>query len=121
MSCICPGYDMTFAECTVKGRSGRPGDATVWRGSAFDCSSANNEIALIHSLFGSKSSTVAAGECNSGSIHAHSVRVEGNCYTSQLYITVTTNMIGKTVECVYDNTSIESVIGTLIVATEGET
>ena len=76
-NCICPGYDLTFAECTVKGG---PGDITVWKGSAFDCSS--NEIALIHSLFGSdtQSQTVAAGECNNGSIRAHSVQVEDNCY-----------------------------------------
>lgn len=119
-NCICPGYTLTFAECTVKGRSG--GDATVWKGSAFDCIHSRNEITLIHSLFGSNiqsSSAIAAGECNNGSIQVKGVRVEGNCYTSQLNITVNANMIGKTVECVHDNTSTENVIGTLKVATEG--
>ena len=100
------------------------GGATIWKGSAFDCIHSGNEIALIHSSFGSQtnieSSSVAAGECNNGSIHAHIVQVEGNYYTSQLNITVTANMIGKTIECVHDNTSTENVIGTLIVATEGE-
>ena len=99
---------------------GGPGDITVWKGSAFDCSS--NEIALIHSLFGSdtQSQTIAAGECNNGSIRAHSVQVEDNCYTSQLNITVNADMIGKTIECAHDDQSTESVIGTLTVATEGE-
>ena len=118
-NCICPGYTLTFAECTVKGG---PGDTTIWKGSAFHCSS--NEIALIHSLFGvnyTQSHIVAAGECNNGSIWAHSIRVEDNYYTSQLNITVNANMIGKTVECAHDNQSTESVIGTLTVATEGET
>ena len=84
---------------------GGPGDATVWKGSAFDCMQSMNEIVLIHSSFESNinSSSVAAGKCNNGSIHAHSVRVEDNYYTSQLNLTVTANMIGKTVECVYDN------------------
>ena len=120
-NCICPGFTLTFAECTVKGGPG--GDATVWNGSAFDCIHSGNEIVLIHSLFGSniESSTIAAGECNNGSIHAHSVRVEDNCYTSQLNITVNADMIGKTIECAHDNTSTENVIGTLTVATEGET
>ena len=119
-NCICPGYNQTLAECTVKGG---PGDVTVWKGSAFDCTHSRNEIVLIHSLFGSdiESSTVAAGECNNSSIQAQSMRVEGNYYTSQLNITVNADMIGKTVECVHDNTSTENLIGTLTVATEGET
>ena len=95
-------------------------DATIWRGSAFNCSM-NETIALLHFLFGpNNQSNTAASECNNGSIHAYGVRVEGNCYTSQLNITVNADMIGKTVECVHYNESTESVIGTLIVATTGE-
>ena len=85
----------------------------------------NETITLLHFRFGpnnqSDSNTAAAAsECNNGSIHAYGVRVEDNCYTSRLNITVNADMIGKTVECVHYNTSTESVLGTLIVATEGE-
>lgn len=113
-NCICPGYTLIFAECTV---DGGPGDSTVWKGSAFDCSS--NDIPLVHSRFAS--SPKAAGECNNGSIEAHGLRVQDNCYTSQLNISVTPNLIGKTIKCVHDNLTAEIVVGTLRVTTVGET
>ena len=90
---------------------GGPGDSTVWRGSAFDCR--NNDISLINSRF---ESGTATGECNNGSIVGQSI----NCYTSQLNITVSSDMIGKNIECVHDN-STETIIGTLTIATAGET
>ena len=97
---------------------GGPGDAMIWRGSAFDCSTKNNEINLNFGRFSS-----AAGVCNNGSIQARSIMgVEYNLYTSQLNITVSSDMIGKTIECVHDNinNSTVSVVGTLTLATVGE-
>ena len=94
---------------------GGSGDSTVWRGSAFDCR--NNDISLIHSRF---ESGTATGECNNGSIVGQSIKVEGNCYTSQLNITVSSDMIGKNIDCVHDNLA-ETVIGTLTIAAAGET
>ena len=94
---------------------GGPGDVTVWNGSAFDCS--GSKIALIHDHFESR-----AGECNRGSIVAHGISVQGNCYTSQLTIrNVTHDMIGRTITCVHYNLSAEFiVVGTLTIATVGE-
>ena len=94
---------------------GRSGESMLWRGSAFDCR--DNDISLIHSRF---ESGLAVGECNNGSIKGQGIRVEGSCYTAQLNITVSSDMIGKTIECVHDN-STETIIGTLTVATVGET
>ena len=59
----------------------------------------NNPITLFHSLF----SQGTAVTCNGGSIVGRSVRVENNCYTSQLEIFVSSNIIGTTVFCSYDN------------------
>ena len=86
---------------------------TIWRGTAFDCRT--NEIILRHSHF-----NTAAGECNSGSIVGRGVKVVGKSYTSQLSITVNSDMIGKTIQCVYDNWATEEVIGTLIITKPGK-
>ena len=113
-NCICPGYSVTFAECTVKGRFG---EHTVWKGSAFDC--IGNEIALIHGTGQvGFNTTIAAGECNNKSIRAQIIRIEGNCYTSQININVDDDIIGKTIICVHDNVT-ETVVGTLTLAFAG--
>ena len=48
------------------------------------------------------------------------LRVEDNCYTSQLNITVRSDMIGKTIECVYDDVNTETTVGSLRIVTTGE-
>ena len=112
-NCICPGYTLTFAECTVVGR---PVGYTVWRGTAFDCVS--GELTLFHSNFTSDSSNVR--DCNDGAIVGQGLRVEDNCYTSQLNITVRSDMIGKTIKCVYDDVNTETTVGSLRIVTTGE-
>ena len=90
--CICQGYNATY-ECNVVG----PG-STVWRGNGFrDCT--NRRVTLFHSQF----SGGTVGTCNSGAIVGRSIGVENNCYTSQLNIFVTPNVIGTVVFCAYDN------------------
>ena len=107
--CICRGYNATY-ECSVVG----PG-STVWRGSGFQgCS--NNQITLFHSQF----SEGTVGICNFGTILGRSVRVESNCYTSQLNIFVGADVIETTVLCSYDNGVNEIDIGnTTITLTTG--
>ena len=107
--CICPGYPL-LAECTVIGRS--IGN-TVWRGTAFDCSSSSNEIVLLHDRF-----TSGEAVCNHGQIVGRGIAiVNSSCYTSQLYAMISSNLIGKTIECVHDNFGTESTIGSLIINT----
>ena len=74
------------------------GGATVWKGTVFDCPL--NEIALLHSRF----INGTFGVCNNGAIVARSLLVEGNntTYTSQLNVTVTSDMAGETIMCVHD-------------------
>lgn len=93
--CICPGYIVTL-ECTI---SGGFGGSTVWQGSAFDCPRC--EILLRHSQF---ELGTAVGECNDGAITGYGRQtVDNHSYTSQLNVTFTRSLNGKTVECVYDN------------------
>ena len=74
----------------------------MWTGTAFDCSS--GEIPLLHTYYKRDGGTF--GECNNGNIVARSLRVEDSNYTSQLNVTVTPDVIGKTIECVnYDGRS----------------
>ena len=77
---------------------GGPGQATFWTGTAFNCISKHNEISLGHGRFLS-----AAGECNKGAIVARSVSVQNSLYTSQLNVTVTPDIAGKTIMCLRDN------------------
>ena len=106
--CIYPGCTVTFAECTVVGRSV---GTTVWRGTAFDqCT--NDELNLLHSQFGTQAQTL---KCNNGSIIVQGRRVEEGCYISELTVTVTSDMIGKTVQCIYYDVNREVSIGTLTI------
>ena len=108
-NCICPGYTVTFAECTVVGR---PVGATVWKGTAFDhC--ANDELNLLHLRFGTDDSEVQ--ECNNGSIIGRGLRVEEGCYTSELTITVSSDMIGKSIQCIHYDVNREISVGTLTI------
>ena len=108
----CPG-DTLIYECTV---TGGPGGATVWTGTAFNCTM--NEISLVHSRF--STSTGAFGQYNNGAIVGHSIGVEGNNYTSQLSITVIPNTAGKDISCIHDSiSSTTAQFSTVIPSTTG--
>ena len=87
------------------------GLGTVWRGSAFDCENSNNEITLLHSRF--VNGTI--GTCNNGSIFGRNIRIEnGTCFTSQLSVTITPDMIGKSIECIHDDYKYVNVTVTVV-------
>ena len=91
--------------------------STVWTGTAFNCSSSNNDILLLHSHFSSTEG--GYGSCNNGAIVGRSLGVEGNYYTSQLNVTVTTDVAGKTVECFYDDGRTATLLFILMIPTTG--
>ena len=96
--CICPGNTLTY-ECTVMGG---PGGATVWRGTALNCTMSDHEIVLLHSRFESDTGTLRM--CSNGAIVGRSLRVENNGgYISQLNVTVSSDMIGESIECAHDH------------------
>ena len=105
--CVCPGDVLTY-ECTVVG-----GSSTVWTGNAFICPS--NEITLLHSHFESITHL-----CNNGSIVGRSLAVEGNNYTSQLKVTVTPDIAGKTIMCISDNGTTTMLIFSLLLPLIGK-
>ena len=72
---------------------------------------------MIHNRFESD-----PGKCNNGSIEARGISVRDNYYMSQLNINITSDMIGKTINCVHDNVNLSAVtiVGTLTVAIVGE-
>ena len=109
--CACPGDILTY-ECTAVGAG-----FTIWTGSAFNCSNRDYMILLFHNYF-----SLAKGDyglCNNGDIVGQSLSVEGNNYTSQLNVTVTSNTAGKTIECSYDDGLIATLIFTLQIPTTG--
>ena len=97
--CTCQGFNQIQYECRVVGEG-----AITFRGTAFECSDAGNEIVLFHS-------TTAQGECNNGAMVGRVIRTGNNSYTSQLTVTVTTEMIGRNISCVHDNGVSAYVIG----------
>ena len=103
--CACPGNNLIF-ECTVVGVAG---GSTQWRGDAIrQCTV---PVFLRHRDFieGTTQPTV----CNSGEIVIRTLRVESNCYTSQMNISFSNALINSTVACAYDNGTRAVVIGSM--------
>ena len=80
----------------------------MWAGSAFICQ--GSEISLQHSRF---VDNTAVGECNNGGIVGRGIRVNGSIYTSHLNVTLTPEVIGKTVNCLFDDGSENTPVGQL--------
>ena len=93
--CVCPGGSVTL-QCSVT-----EAGVTVWGGSAFDCMSSSNVITLLHSRFNSTGGT--NGTCNNGTIVGKSIGVKNNHYTSRLYVRISSDLVGKDIECIRDN------------------
>ena len=112
----CPGPSnktlLTF-KCSVMGR---PVGSTIWRGSAFNCS--REGVVLLHRLFTSESDVHQM--CNNGFIVGRGLRSENGCYTSQLNVTVTPDMIGKSIECVHNNITSVATVGSRNISKPGE-
>ena len=91
MTCACPNEVLIFT-CTTVGSG-----ATIWGGSAFQCST--REIILRHNAFDGE--TPQSGDCNG--IVGESVRVQDNCYTSRLRVPVSAGVNNRTVHCLYNS------------------
>ena len=90
-------------KCTIMGGNG---GSTVFRGlptsSLFvDCTGNQGRIVLPHSLFSLPQGIKKS--CNNGAIIARSLKGGNGIYTSQLSVTVTSELIGDAIECAHDN------------------
>ena len=106
--CVCPGDIVTY-ECIV---NGDPGGITVWMGEFFRCPSGKQVIELVHSQFsnGPGGELFSTRICNDGNIIGRIVRIENGSFTSQLNVTLTSGIVGKSILCIYDyGTSIRRV------------
>ena len=104
--CTCPEDILVFT-CIVDG-----GVITLWRGTAFSCPTTNNEILLRHTLIASRT---ASGTCNNGAIVGRGVGEEDNVYTSQLNVTVSSDLNSQTIECAYDDGTRTNVVSTTVI------
>ena len=85
---------MVTYECTVIGDKQEL--CTVWKGGVFHCSSNGHEIELVHCMvlhFRTRPGPMY-GECDDGAIveSGPGLRVENNSYTSQLNVTLISDM-----------------------------
>ena len=112
--CICPG-DTVVYECTVIGDNG---GFTLWMGDFFRCSSGNRVIALRHHQFMNiqGGGMPNARICNNGNVAGRLIRIENGSYTSELNVTLTADIVGRSIECAYDNGTIHGV-GSLNITT----
>ena len=95
VNCTCPGEVLTFT-CIIN-----EGGTTLWTGTAFSCNL--NEILLRHSQFSVPGGT--SGSCNNGAITGRSIGVTNGCYSSELNVTVSPNLNGRTILCNHDGTT----------------
>ena len=84
----------------------------MFQGDLLDSNDSSNEIALIHNRF-SNMSAATSKTCNSGRVCGYSLPINDSepCYTSQLRVMVSPDMIGKTIICAYDNGTTVNEIG----------
>ena len=72
--------------------------STTWRGSAFNCPSSSNGILVLNSTVGSE-------PCNNEMIIVRIIRRKDDNYTSQLNVILSSDLIGKSIECASYNGS----------------
>ena len=75
------------------------GGATVWKGTAFDCPLADDEVIIFHRM---NYTSQRPQTCNDGAIIGHAISVENDIYKSQLNIQVN-DTENTTVVCAHDN------------------
>ena len=103
---------------------GGHGGSTVFRGlptNSFkfvDCTGIQRSIVLPHSLFSHPQGIKIS--CNNGAIIARSLQGGNGTYTSQLSVTVTSELIGDAIECAHDNgIDIIEIVGMAIINATG--
>jgi hypothetical protein len=106
--CACSLSSILTYECTVVG--GISAGSTIWRGSALaECPT--GEINLLHNHFLTDEMT-----CNGRDIVVTGLSIGiGGVYTSQLDVKVEPDLIGQTIDCVYDNLINETIIDSLTI------
>ena len=115
-TCVCPG-DVLIYECTIISSYG---GSTIFRGRSFrftNCTGNIDELVLHHSQFNHPQGIKRS--CNNGAIIARSLHGENGTYTSQLSVTVTSELIGDVIECLHDNGSAINVVGMAIINNTG--
>jgi hypothetical protein len=91
--------------------------ATIWTGTAFDCSSINNEFTIFHST---NDTSEVPKYCSNGAIIGRAIRGENGFYTSQIIIQVSDEFNGKTAVCVHDDgTNFTEIGSTMLNITTG--
>ena len=110
--CACPGEVLTYS-CNIAGAGN-----TLWTGSAFNCPNISNEIILRHSQFLEGTS----GTCNNGAICAKSTGfTNGNCFSSELSVFVSTSFNGRTIECVHSSSALTTIGTSTLTVVAGKT
>lgn len=108
--CICETLTL---ECNVIGSG-----STVLslQGSSTICDDPS-EIILLHSRYNISNGARGRTVCNNGAIVlvGRSLRVEDNCFTSQLQIKFNADFAENLVNCIYDNGTVANVVGNFLI------
>ena len=86
----------------------------MWTGDFFvQCPNNKREMILQHEV---SDSEFVDQMCNNGSIIGRIIGIENGVYISQLNVTLTSDIVGRSIECAYDNSTIHK-IGSLNLTT----
>lgn len=113
--CLCPG-DVVMYECIVNETANIA--SIIWKGSALSCPNTKNEIQLPLNNDRSPLSNLSQNyedvrSCNDGGITGKIIREENDTSCSQLNVTLTDKIAGKSIKCAYDNGQSETIVGSL--------
>ena len=87
---------------------------TTWKGSALQCPPQDNQIVLFHRQFNDTK------ECGSATARGISITgISNNYYTSQLNITFGDALNDTDIQCLYDNGTTQTLIGSDIIMSAG--
>ena len=105
--CICPEQPLTL-ECNVIGVGSTV--LSIQLGTrSITCN--RHEMVLLHNRYSNGTNSTIL--CDDGAIEllGWSLRVEDNCYTSQLQVKYNNNFVGSLVSCFYDTGTVAKLVG----------
>ena len=105
--CLCPGNNLTL-NCTANGVRNSMAGSISWSGSAFNCTSQENEIILLHAQAGSSGTHT----CNNEAIVGWSLSPLNNeTFISMLKVLMSSALIGKSITCYQDDGEQKQILG----------
>lgn len=114
--CVCPRQTLTL-ECNVIGAGMIV--LTYQEGSP-TCMGLSSELTLLHSRYNATGGDSGSIPCSKGTIVGRILRVEKDCFTAQVQVKFSDDMIGNVISCEYDNGTSTMLVGHYLLPSIGK-